>query len=118
MTQATIYARVSASYQGVQRHLNETRNYLKEQVGADGIEEYPEIVSGTTTSSEREVYDHLWDDISNGEFDVVAVHEISRLSRLGGTKLYEFIQHYLGHNIAVKSLDVGLSPHPKILKDL
>lgn len=109
MTQAAIYARVSTSDQDVQRQLNETQQYLKEQVGVDGIEEYPEIVSGATTGSEREVYDRLWKKISSSEFDVVAVHEISRLSRLSGTEIYEFIQHCLEHDTAVESLDIGLS---------
>lgn len=109
MTRAAIYARVSTNDQNVQRQLNETQDYLEKQIGVDEIEEYPEVVSGATTGSEREVYDRLWEDIATGEFDVVAVHEISRLSRLGGAEVYEFIQHSLAHDTAVESLDAGLS---------
>ena len=109
MTRAAIYARVSTEDQDVQRQLNETREFLQQHVDAEEIIEYPEVVSGAAGSGEREVYDQLWDDIAAGEFDVVVVHEISRLSRLGGTEIYDFIQHALEYDTGVESMDVGLS---------
>ncbi|WP_363463593.1 recombinase family protein [Halogeometricum borinquense] len=109
MTRAAIYARVSTEDQDVQRQLDETREFLQQHVEADEVVEYPEVISGATSSGERDVYDQLWDDIAAGEFDIVVVHEISRLSRLGGTEVYDFIQHCLEHETGVESLDVGLS---------
>lgn len=109
MTRAAIYARVSTEDQDVQRQLDETHEFLQQHVEADEVVEYPEVISGTTSGGERDVYDRLWDDIADGEFDIVVIHEISRLSRLGGTEVYDFIQHCLEHETGVESLDVGLS---------
>lgn len=109
MTRAAIYARVSTEDQDIQRQLDETREFLQQHVEADEVVEYPEVISGTTSGGERDVYDQLWDDVAAGEFDIVVVHEISRLSRLGGTEIYDFIQHCLEHETGVESLDVGLS---------
>jgi len=109
VNKAAIYARMSTDDQDVQRQLDETREFLETNADVDEIVEYPEVISGTTSSNERDEYDRLWSDIGAGEFDIVAVHEISRLSRLGGTEIYEFIQHCLENQTAVESLDVGLS---------
>jgi len=109
VTRAAIYARVSTEDQDVQRQLDETHEFLQQHVEADEVVEYPEVISGTTSGGERDVYDRLWDDIADGEFDIVVIHEISRLSRLGGTEVYDFIQHCLEHETGVESLDVGLS---------
>lgn len=108
MTKAAIYARVSTADQDVKRQLEEIHEFL-EGVDVDEVAEYPEVVSGATNAGERDVYDELWDDIAAGGFDLVVVHEISRLSRLGGTEVYDFIQHCLEHETGVESLDVGLS---------
>lgn len=110
MATAAIYARVSTSDQDVRRQLEEARGYLEEQ-GFDEIEEFPEIVSGASSISDREVYDELWHEIATGRFDVVVVHEISRLSRLGATEIHEFIQHCLEHGTGVEAMDVGLEIH-------
>jgi DNA invertase Pin-like site-specific DNA recombinase len=107
---AAIYARVSTSDQDVSRRLNEAREHL-ERLGVDDIKEYPEIVSGTADTDTREVYNQLLDDVESGEFDLVVVHEISRLSRLGPTEIHEFIQHCLEHDTGVEALDVGLKIH-------
>jgi len=107
---AAIYARVSTSDQDVSRQLNEAREHL-ERLGVENIEEYPEIVSGAADTDTREVYNQLLDDVENGEFDLVIVHEISRLSRLGPTEIHEFIQHCLEHDTGVEALDVGLKIH-------
>ncbi|MDB2294600.1 recombinase family protein, partial [Halorubrum ezzemoulense] len=107
---AAIYARVSTSDQDVSRQLNEAREHL-ERLGVDDIKEYPEIVSGTADTDTREVYNQLLYDVESGEFDLVVVHEISRLSRLGPTDIHEFIQHCLEHDTGVEALDVGLKIH-------
>ncbi|WP_246041592.1 recombinase family protein [Halorubrum ezzemoulense] len=91
---AAIYARVSTSDQDVSRQLDEAHDHL-ERLGVEDIKEYPEVVSGAAGTDTREVYNQLLDDVESGEFDLVIVHEISRLSRLGPTEIHEFIQHCL-----------------------
>jgi DNA invertase Pin-like site-specific DNA recombinase len=105
-----IYARVSTDDQDVSRQLDEAREHL-ERAGVEEIDEYPEVVSGAADTGTREVYNELLDDIETGRFDLVVVHEISRLSRLGPTEIHEFIQHCLEHDTGVEALDVGLSIH-------
>ena len=107
---AAIYARVSTSDQDVSRQLDEAHEHL-ERLGVEDIEEYPEIVSGAADTDTREVYNQLLDDVESEEFDLVVVHEISRLSRLGPTEIHEFIQHCLEHDTGVEALDVGLKIH-------
>ncbi|ELZ53149.1 Resolvase domain-containing protein [Halorubrum distributum JCM 9100] len=105
---AAIYARVSTADQDVGRQLDEAREHL-EGLGVDDVKEYPEVVSGAADT--REVYNELLDDVETGRFDLVVVHEISRLSRLGPTEIHEFIQHCLEHDTGVEALDVGLKIH-------
>jgi DNA invertase Pin-like site-specific DNA recombinase len=107
---AAIYARVSTSDQDVGRQLDEAREHL-ERLGVEEVEEYPEVVSGAADTDTREVYNELLDDVASGRFDLVVVHEISRLSRLGPTEIHEFIQHCLEHDTGVEALDVGLKIH-------
>jgi DNA invertase Pin-like site-specific DNA recombinase len=107
---AAIYARVSTSDQDVRRQLEEARDHLDTQ-GIDDVDEYPEVVSGAADTDTRDVYNDLLDAIAAGEYDLVVVHEISRLSRLGPTEIHEFIQHALEHDTGVEALDVGLSIH-------
>jgi DNA invertase Pin-like site-specific DNA recombinase len=107
---AAIYARVSTADQDVARQLDEAREHL-ERLGVDDVEEYPEVVSGAADTDTREVYNDLLDDVAGGAFDLVVVHEISRLSRLGPTEIHEFIQHCLEHDTGVEALDVGLKIH-------
>ncbi|WP_179235204.1 recombinase family protein, partial [Halorubrum ezzemoulense] len=99
---AAIYARVSTSDQDVSRQLDEAHEHL-EHLGVKDIEEYPEIVSGAADTDTREVYNQLLDDVETGRFDLVVVHEISRLSRLGPTEIHEFIQHCLEHDTGVEA---------------
>lgn len=108
MNKAAIYARVSTSDQDVERQLEEAKDFLNQQLDVTEIVEFPEIVSGAT-ADRRSVYDELFDRIGDGDFDVVVVHEISRISRLGGSEVYRFIQHCLENETAVESLDIGLS---------
>ena len=109
-TASAIYARVSTSDQDVSRQLDEAREHL-ERLGVEDVEEYPEVVSGAADTDTREVYNQLLDDVETGRFDLVVVHEISRLSRLGPTEIHEFIQHCLEHDTGVEALDVGLKIH-------
>lgn len=107
---AAIYARVSTTDQDVARQLDEARDHL-DGLGVEQIEEYPEVVSGAADTDIRDVYNQLLNDIASGKFDLVVVHEISRLSRLGPTEIHEFIQHCLEHDTGVEALDVGLNIH-------
>ena len=104
---AAIYARVSTADQDGGRQLEEARDHL-DHLGVETVEEYPEVVSGAADTDTREVYNQLLDDVAADRFDLVVVHEISRLSRLGPTEIHEFIQHCLQHDTGVEALDVGL----------
>ena len=73
--------------------------------------EYPGVVSGAADTDTREVYNQLLDDVESGGFDLVVVHVISRLSRLGPTEIHKFIQHCLEHDTGVEALDVGPKIH-------
>ncbi len=110
LSDAAIYARVSTSDQDVSRQLDEAHEHL-ERLGVEDVVEYPEVVSGAADTDTREVYNQLLDDVKTGRFDLVVVHEISRLSRLGPTEIHEFIQHCLEHDTGVEALDVGLKIH-------
>ena len=104
---AAIYARVSTADQDVERQLEEARDYLTD-AGVAAVEEYPEVVSGATTADERAEYDRLREAIAADRFDMVAVVELSRLSRLGATEVLDFIEFCLDHDTGVVALDVGL----------
>lgn len=106
---AAIYARVSAADQDLERQLHECHEHVATNYpDVDEPDAYADIVSGADESGGDE-YHRLWDAIEAGEYDVVVVHEISRLSRLGPTEIHEFIQHALKNETGVESLDVGLS---------
>jgi DNA invertase Pin-like site-specific DNA recombinase len=108
--QAAIYARVSTADQDLDRQLHEAREHLDANYPeVESIDEYADIISGADETGGEE-YQRLWDAIAADDgYDVVVVHEISRLSRLGPTEIHEFIQHCLEHQTGVESLDVGLS---------
>lgn len=107
-TSAGIYARVSTSDQDVQRQLDEANEWLESTYDEPEVETYPDVITGTSEGTERDEYDRLLDDIEDGELEVVVVHEISRLSRLGGAEVQKFIQHCLENDTSVKDLEVGL----------
>lgn len=106
---AAIYVRVSTADQDLERQLHECRDHLDSSYPSiDDVDKYADIVSGANEIGGDE-YQRLWDAIAADEYDVVVVHEISRLSRLGPTEIHEFIQHALENETGIESLDVGLS---------
>jgi len=106
---AAIYARVSTADQDLERQLHESHDHLEANYPEVGeVDEYADIISGADEDGGKE-YRRLWNAVEDGEYDVVVVHEISRLSRLGPTEIHEFIQHCLENNAGIESLDVGLS---------
>ena len=110
-TTAAIYARVSTKDQDVQRQLTECRSHLEGNYPTvDDVDEYFDTISGADEEGGR-YYQTLWDAISQDEYDVVVVHEISRLSRLGPTEVNSFISHALENQTSVESLDINLSIH-------
>lgn len=109
VVQAAIYARVSTADQDLERQLHEAQEHLGANYSEiEYVDEYADIISGTDEVDSEE-YSRLWDAVADGEYDVVVIHEISRLSRLGPTEIHEFIQHCLENNVGIESLDVGLS---------
>ena len=104
MPEIGIYARVSTTYQDLQRQFNELRAFAKDTYDEPEIRTYADVISGTETGR-GETYQCLRSDIEDGPVDVVVVHE---LSRLGAGEIHEFLQFCLGHEIGVQNLEVGL----------
>ena len=103
-----IYARVSTKNQDPQRQLQELAEFAQQEYPDGSVIPYEDIVSGTDTD-EAARYQELREDIEAGEVDIVVVDEISRLSRLGGGEIHNFIQFCLEHDTSVRDREVGLS---------
>lgn len=111
MQSAAIYARVSTQDQEVQRQLDECREHIAAKFpDTENVDVYADIISGASEQG-GEQYRDLCDAIEADEYDLVVVHELSRLSRLGAGEIHRFIQHCLEHQAAIESLDIGLSIH-------
>jgi DNA invertase Pin-like site-specific DNA recombinase len=103
-----IYARVSTTDQDASRQLDELRTWVADQYPDADTEEYVDVVSGSATDRAEE-YHALREAVAAGDLDLVVVDEISRLSRLGGGEIHDFIQHALEHDTSVRDREVGLS---------
>jgi len=103
-----IYARVSTDRQDPDRQVRELESFVEREYPDADLERYVDIISGTTQGGGQE-YQRLRQDIATGELGTVIVHELSRLSRLGGGEIHNFIQHALEHDTSVRDLEVGLS---------
>ena len=108
MENVAIYARVSTSEQDPTRQLDELTDFAEHQYPSADIESYVDVVSGAATD-DADAYRDLRADIEHGDIDTVVVDEISRLSRLGGGEIHDFIQHALAHDTSVRDREVGLS---------
>jgi DNA invertase Pin-like site-specific DNA recombinase len=75
------YVRVSTAEQNLDRQLESTSSYAQDEIGADldAIETYRDKSTGTTT--DREGYRALMDDVKAGDLNTIVVHEISRMAR-------------------------------------
>ena len=107
MAEIGIYARVSTTDQDSQRQLNELREFAEDTYDEPEIHAYADIISGTETERGEE-YQRLRSNIEDGALDVVVVHELSRLSRLGAGEIHEFLEFCLSHETGVQDLEVGL----------
>ena len=107
MTHIALYARVSTDRQDYERQISELKNFVAKEYPDATIERFADIISGTDDEGGTE-YRRLREAIANHEVDVVIVHELSRLSRLGGGEIHEFLQHSLEHETSVRDLEVGL----------
>lgn len=103
-----IYARVSTGDQDASRQLDELRTWVGDQFPDAETEEYVDVVSGSATDRAEE-YHALREAIAGGGLDLVVVDEISRLSRLGGGEIHDFIQHALENDTSIRDREVGLS---------
>jgi len=108
MTTIGLYARVSTNRQDPDRQIRELEAFVDREYPDATVEQYVDIISGTTQDGGSE-YQRLRTAIAADELDVVVVHELSRLSRLGGGEIHNFIQHALEHETSVRDLEVGLS---------
>jgi DNA invertase Pin-like site-specific DNA recombinase len=103
-----IYARVSTTDQDASRQLDELRTWVADQYPDAETEEYVDVVSGSATDRAEE-YHALREAIAARGLDLVVVDEISRLSRLGGGEIHDFIQHALENDTSIRDREVGLS---------
>jgi DNA invertase Pin-like site-specific DNA recombinase len=108
VSKVAIYARVSTNRQDPDRQVRELESFVDREYPDADLERYVDIISGTTDGGGKE-YQRLRDDIAVDELGTVVVHELSRLSRLGGGEIHDFIQHALEHDTSVRDLEVGLS---------
>ena len=106
--QIAVYARVSTKDQDPQRQIDELKKYGGKQYPDSHVITYRDIVSGSRTDDASD-YQSLRDAIADGNYDAVIVDEISRLSRLGGGEIHEFIQLCLENDTSVQDREVGLS---------
>lgn len=76
------YVRVSTASQNLDRQLTSTKEYAEERLGADlgDIEIYRDKATGTSTTS-RDDYQQLIEDVEAGRIDAVVAHEVSRVAR-------------------------------------
>jgi DNA invertase Pin-like site-specific DNA recombinase len=76
------YVRVSTAKQNLDRQLTSTKEYAEERLGADltDIEIYRDKATGTSTTA-RDDYQRLMEDVEAGEVDAVVAHEVSRVAR-------------------------------------
>ncbi|MBP1987227.1 recombinase family protein [Halolamina salifodinae] len=107
MAQVGLYARVSTEEQDVERQINEAREYATNEFDDPDIRLYPDVISGVDEGRGEE-YERLWNDIDAGDLDLVVVHELSRVSRLGAGAIHELLEHSLANDTSVKDLEVGL----------
>jgi len=108
MTTVAIYARVSTSRQDPERQISDLEEFVDREYPDAEQQRFVDIISGTTEGGGEE-YQRLRDCIEAGEIDVVVLHELSRLSRLGGGEIHSFIQFALEHDTSIRDLEVGLS---------
>ncbi|MFC7029288.1 recombinase family protein [Halomicroarcula sp. GCM10025324] len=107
MPEIGTYARVSTTDQDPQRQLDELREFAEDTYDEPAIHAYTDIISGTETDRGEE-YQRLRSDIEDGILDVVIVHELSRLSRLGAGEIHDFLEFCLSHETSIQDLEVGL----------
>jgi DNA invertase Pin-like site-specific DNA recombinase len=103
-----IYARISTSDQDADRQLRELTDFAEREYPDEEIAEFVDVISGTDTDR-ADQYQALRKQIATGSVDAVVVDEISRLSRLGGGEIHDFIQHALEHDTSIRDREVGLS---------
>jgi len=106
VSKVAIYARVSTNRQDPDRQVRELESFVDREYPDADLERYVDIISGTTDGGGKK-YQRLRDDIAVDELGTVVVHELSRLSRLGGGEIHDFIQHALEHDTSVRDLEVA-----------
>jgi DNA invertase Pin-like site-specific DNA recombinase len=98
---AGIYARVSTSDQDEARQIQDCRDALeKHPYEIESVDVYADVMTGTTT--EREDYGRLLDDVTSGDVDLVIATEVSRLSRSGAQDVMHFISTCLENDAGVE----------------
>jgi len=107
VTHVALYARVSTDRQDHERQIRDLEEFVDKEYPDASVERFADIISGTNDEGGAE-YRRLREAIADGGIEVVVVHELSRLSRLGGGEIHNFLQHALEHETSVRELEVGL----------
>lgn len=101
LTDAAIYARVSTTDQDESRQIQDCREALDDHpYEITDVRVYADVMAGTTTA--RDDYIRLIDDIEAGEIDLVIATEVSRLSRSGAQDVMTFISKALENGTSVE----------------
>jgi len=100
-TAAAIYARVSTDDQDEDRQIQDCREELDDHpYEISDVSVYADVQTGTTT--DRESFNQLVQDVEAGDLDLVISTEVSRLSRSGAQDVMEFITLCLNNDVSVE----------------
>lgn len=107
---AAVYARVSTAGQEIDRQLEQSTEYLLSRGHSrNAIEYYRD--TGTGGNTDRDGFQRLMTDAEADEIDVVAVHELSRLSR-SMTDLAASVDRLKDAGVTLHVVDRDLSLDP------
>jgi DNA invertase Pin-like site-specific DNA recombinase len=106
------YVRVSTAKQNLDRQLTSTKAYAEERLGVSlgDLEIYRDKATGTSTSA-RDDYQRLMDDVEAGEMDVVVAHEVSRIAR-SISDLEKTVDRLRDHDVELHIVSEGLVMRP------
>lgn len=103
---AAIYTRVSTSKQNTCRQLMELENKC-ESKGWKVIYKKSEVVSGSVPYNKRKVFHEIICLVEERKFNLLVVHEISRLGR-NTVDVLKCIQKLNSHTISVYIMNIDL----------
>lgn len=107
VTHAALYACVSTDLQDHGLQIHRIKEFVVKKYLDAGIEKITDIISGTEEGGAE--YHRFREAIADGEIDVVVVHELSGLSRLGGGDIHNLLNHTFEHKTSVSIVTASQS---------